>query len=103
MSSVSAICSRGIHAYLAEQHSYFRNKKLGVSLISGIIGSGLLLGVNQYTSLDIPTPMLFVPLAFTTAIGLGEGMMLQNKDDLEHKEAFDFMCKEKEGEEDEGN
>ena len=103
MSSVSAICSRGIHAYLAEQHSYFRNKKLGVSLISGIIGSGLLLGVNQYTSLDIPTPMLFVPLAFTTAIGLGEGMILQNKDDLEHKEAFDFMCKEKEGEEDEGN
>jgi hypothetical protein len=102
MTSVSATCSRGIHAYLAEQHSYFRNKKLGISLISGIIGSGLLLGVNQFTSLDIPTPMMFVPLAFTTAIGLGEGIMLQNKDDLEHKEAFDFMCKEK-GEDDEGN
>ena len=62
MTSVSATCSRGIHAYLAEQHSYFRNKKLGISLISGIIGSGLLLGVNQFTSLDIPTPMMFVPL-----------------------------------------
>jgi hypothetical protein len=29
--------------------------------------------------------------------------MLQNAEDLDHKEAFDFMCKEKEGEEDEGN
>ena len=34
---------------------------------------------------------------------MGEGLMLQNKNDLEHKEAFDFMCEEKEGEEDEGN
>ena len=103
MVSVHTVCSHGIHAYLAEQHDYFRKGKLSKGLIFGGLTSGLLIGCNQLFKLDIPKPYLFIPLLFVGAISVGEGIMLQNAEDLDHKEAFDFMCKEKEGEDDEGN
>ncbi len=103
MVSVHSVCSQGIHAYLAEQHNSFRKEKLGKGLIVGGLTSGLLIGINQGLKLDIPTPYLFIPLLMIGAVSVGEGIMLQNAEDLDHKEAFDFMCKEKEGEEDEGN
>ena len=103
MVSVQSVCSQGIHAYLAEQHNSFRKGKLGKGLIVGGLTTGLLILINQGLKLDIPMPYLFVPLLMIGAVSAGEGIMLQNAEDLDHKEAFDFMCKEKEGEEDEGN
>ena len=98
MVSVQSVCSQGIHAYLAEQHNSFRKEKLSKGLIVGGLTTGLLIGINQGLKLDIPMPYLFVPLLMIGAVSAGEGLMLQNAEDLDHKEAFDFMCKEKEGE-----
>ena len=103
MVSVQSVCSQGIHAYLAEQHTSFRKGKLSKGLIVGGLTSGLLIGINQGLKLDIPMAYLFIPLLMIGAVSAVEGIMLQNAEDLDHKEAFDFMCKEKEGEDDEGN
>ena len=102
MASVNSVCSQGVYAYLAEQHNYFRKDKLSKSLLIGSLATGSLFGVGKVLNIDFSYGV-FLPLIFITAFGMGEGLMLQNKNDLEHKEAFDFMCKEKEGEEDEGN
>jgi len=103
MVSVSSMCKQGVHAYLAEQHEVFRKRKLAKGIAFGSVSSLVLAFVNQRAGLGIPIPYLFVPLGFLTVMGMGEGIMLANNDDLEQKEAFDFMCKEKEGEDDEGN
>ena len=102
MASVNSVCSQGVYAYLAEQHNYFRKDKLSKSLLIGSLATGSLFGVGKVLNIDF-SYRVFLPLIFITAFGMGEGLMLQNKNDLEHKEAFDFMCEEKEGEEDEGN
>jgi hypothetical protein len=102
MASVNSVCSQGVYAYLAEQHNYFRKDKLSKSLLIGSLATGSLFGVGKVLNIDFSYGV-FLPLIFITAFGMGEGLMLQNKNDLEHKEAFDFMCEEKEGEEDEGN
>ena len=102
MASVNNVCSQGVYSYLAEQHNYFRKDKLSKSLLIGSLATGSLFGVGKVLNIDFSYGV-FLPLIFITAFGMGEGLMLQNKNDLEHKEAFDFMCEEKEGEEDEGN
>ena len=102
MASVNNVCSQGVYSYLAEQHNYFRRDKLSKSLLIGSLASVSLFGVGKALNIDLSYGV-FLPFVFITAFGMGEGLMLQNKNDLEHKEAFDFMCEEKEGEEDEGN
>lgn len=103
MDAVSAMCKQGIHAYLAEQHQQFRNKTLLKSIGVGALASGILAFVNQQANLSISVPYLFLPFGLITIAGMGEGILLSNNSDLEHKEAFDFVCKDKEGEDDEGN
>lgn len=101
MDAVSAMCKKGIHAYLAEQHQQFRNKTLLKSIGVGAFASGILAVVNQQANLSISIPYLFLPFGLITIAGMGEGILLSNNSDLEHKEAFDFVCKE--DEDDEGN
>jgi len=83
MASVNNVCSQGVYSYLAEQHNYFRRDKLSKSLLIGSLASVSLFGVGKALNIDL---------------SYGVFLPLQNKNDLEHKEAFDFMC-EKEGEE----
>lgn len=97
------VCSKGIHFYLAEQHENYRKEQTLKGIGAGVVGTSLLFVANRFTDLSIPLAYQFVPLAFLTALGVGTGIMNQNKEDLEHKEAFDFVCKEKEDEEDERN
>ena len=98
MSSVSAACARGFPAYLAEQHAAFRSRKLSQSVLFGGLSSVALFITNRTLNLEIPAPYLFVPLVFVSAIGIGEGILTANNDDMEHKEAFDDVCNKEDSE-----
>ena len=50
---IDAACKRGVAAYLAEQHSFFRNKTLAKATLTGAIGSGLLFGADRFRYLAI--------------------------------------------------
>jgi len=93
MSRVRSACSRGLTAYLAEQHTIFRTRKLATGMVAGAVASGALILFNKYGNLGLEWWMTLIPFGLTTIASAGAGAITANNRDLEIKEAFDVVCK----------
>ena len=82
-------------AYLAEQHSMFRNKTLATATVTGAIGSGVLYGADRLMKLGLEWWQIGVPLIITVVAGLGVGAFKSNTHDAENIEAFKAVCNRK--------
>ena len=90
--SVRYICESGFHTYLAEQHRLNSNNALTRGLLVGGVGSFIFALANSKLKLGANQLLALVPLTVVTAFSVLHGNMTANKDDLEHKEAFDAIC-----------
>lgn len=92
---IDAACKRGVAAYLAEQHSVFRNKTLAKATLTGAIGSGLLLGADHFMNLDLDSWQIGIPFLTVVILGLGVGAFKADNYDAENIEAFNSVCKKR--------
>lgn len=90
--SVRSICEQGFHTYLAEQHRSSMSKSVSKGLIAGGVASGFLAIINHFGKLDIEWYYLLTPLPLLTAASVAHESVGINKEDLEHKEAFEAIC-----------
>jgi len=90
---IDAACKRGVAAYLAEQHSFFRNKTLAKATLTGAIGSGLLFGADRFLNLDLDTWQLGIPFLTVVILGLGVGAFKSETHDAENIDAFNSVCR----------
>lgn len=90
--SVRSICEQGFHTYLAEQHRSSMSKSVSKGLVAGGIASGLLFAINRFGNLGIEWFYLLTPLPLLTAASVAHESVGINKEDLEHKEAFEAIC-----------
>ncbi len=90
--SVRSICEQGFHTYLAEQHRSSMGKSVSKGLVAGGIASGFLAIINHFGKLDIEWYYLLTPLPLLTAASVAHESVGINKEDLEHKEAFEAIC-----------
>ncbi len=90
--SVRSICEKGFHTYLAEQHRSSMGKSVSKGLVAGGIASGFLAIINHFGKLDIEWYYLLTPLPLLTAASVAHESVGINKEDLEHKEAFEAIC-----------
>ncbi len=92
---IDAACKKGVAAYLAEQHSFFRNKTLAKATLTGAIGSGLLFGADRFLNLDLDTWQLGIPFLTVVILGLGVGAFKADNYDAENIDAFNSVCRKK--------
>ncbi len=90
--SVRSVCESGFHTYLAEQHRMSATTALSRGLLVGGAGSALFAFANAKLSLGANQLLALVPITVVTAFSVLHGSMTANKEDLEHKEAFDAIC-----------
>ncbi len=99
--SIRSTCEKGFKVYLAEQHRDKMDNALGKGVVIGGLCSALFYGLDHFMKMDAPwymAPSIFVLI---TAASVGGSAISMNSEDLEHKEAFDAVCK-KYSEEDKG-
>jgi hypothetical protein len=92
---IDAACKRGVAAYLAEQHSFFRNKTLGKATLTGAISSALLFGADTVLNLDLDAWQLAIPFLTVVVVGLGVGAFKADNYDAENIDAFNSVCRKK--------
>ena len=90
--SIRSACDRGFTTYLAEQHRSSMSKSVSKGLVAGGIASGLLFAINRFGNLGIEWFYLLSPLPLLTAASVAHESVGINKEDLEHKEAFEAIC-----------
>ena len=86
-------CNRGVAAFLAEQHSLFRNKKLAYSLIGGSVASGVLYMAESALKLDLKWWEIGIPFVAVVVGGLTMGTFGAERKDAEYISTFNSMCK----------
>ena len=91
--SVRSVCEQGFHTYLAEQHRSSMKSALSKGIFAGAISSGLLALANHYGNLDVAWYYVASPFALITASSVAHQAIGESSQDLEHKEAFDAVCK----------
>ena len=91
--SIRSTCEKGFTVYLAEQHKKSMDKALGKGLLVGGVGATFVYGIDQLMNWETPWYYIGAIFALLTAASLGNGIMTTNSQDLEHKEAFDAVCK----------
>ena len=67
-------------------------KSVSKGLVAGGIASGFLAIINHFGKLDIEWYYLLTPLPLLTAASVAHESVGINKEDLEHKEAFEAIC-----------
>ncbi|MBT4661575.1 MAG: hypothetical protein HOC18_06695 [Candidatus Marinimicrobia bacterium] len=91
--SIRSACDKGFTVYLAEQHKEGMEKALGKGVVVGGVITGLLWGADQFLKLDVPWWGFVSTFTILTGLSVGQGAISANSEDLEHKEAFDAVCK----------
>lgn len=90
---IRSACSKGLNAYLAEQHTVFRTQKLAKGMLTGAVASGGLILANKFFSLGFDWWENLIPFGLITIASAGAGVISANSQDIEIKEAFDVVCK----------
>mgnify|MGYP003638781127 CR=1 FL=1 len=85
-------CNRGVAAFLAEQQSLFRNKKLAYSLIGGSLASGILYVAESALKLNLKWWEIGIPFAAVVVGGVGLGTFGADKKNAESIAVFNSMC-----------
>ena len=91
--TIRSACDKGFTVYLAEQHKTGMEKALGKGVVVGSVVTGLLYGIDRIFNLEIEWYYLLSPFVLITTASVGKGAISANSEDLEHKEAFDAVCK----------
>ncbi len=91
--SIRSTCEKGFTVYLAEQHRNGMEKSLGKGVLVGGVCAGLFYGLDRAMNLETPWYYIASIFVLLTAASVGKGAISANSEDLEHKEAFDAVCK----------
>ena len=85
-------CNRGVAAFLADQHSQFRNKKLAYSLIGGSMASGVLFVAESAFNLNLKWWEIGIPFVAVVVGGIGLGTFGAEKKNAETISMYNSMC-----------
>ena len=100
--SIRSACDKGFTAYLAEQHNDGMEKALGKGVVVGGVITGLLWGSSEFFKLDVPWWGFLSTFTILTGLSVGQEAIFSNRNDLEHKEAFDAVCSKYEEKDEDG-